>query len=341
MIIKEHELSRVFSKAEEFASVLIYGPNEGLVNNIVSKVTREYSDESECEKVDINGKDLNNDHNIIFEHISTISMFGSRKVIVIEDLQEKHFTNLEESLQVQAPNTILIIKLKTLNKNSKIRKYYENSKIYFSLACYEDDRKSHIQIIDKFINNENFELDAECKQFLLNRLSVDRQLNIQELEKLSIYCGKDKRKINLSELEILFNDASLISLNKMNEYVMGGNLHRSSNVVNKLLSEGINPISIVRSLMNYVIRIQTTKIEMAKGRNFDEAIKVLKPPVFWKDKNNFHSHCLKWPLNKIESTLNKLFKLEVDCKLNSKLSNTYCEKMILLIANSGRQYFTN
>ena len=146
---------------------------------------------------------------------------------------------------------------------------------------------------------------------------------------------------NLSELEILFNDASLISLNKMNEYVMGGNLHRSSNVVNKLLSEGINPISIVRSLMNYVIRIQTTKIEMAKGLNFDEAIKVLKPPVFWKDKNNFHSHCLKWPLNKIESTLNKLFKLEVDCKLNSKLSNTYCEKMILLIANSGRQYFTN
>ena len=42
----------------------------------------------------------------------------------------------------------------------------------------------------------------------------------------------------------------------MNEAVMYGNTSKSSEIISRLLSEGNNPISLVRSLMNYIIRIQ-------------------------------------------------------------------------------------
>ena len=51
---------------------------------------------------------------------------------------------------------------------------------------------------------------------------------------------------------------------------------------------------------------------MKKGNNFDSSIKILKPPVFWKDKDNFQKHCFKWPLQaSIEKALTDFWKLRL------------------------------
>ena len=163
----------------------------------------------------------------------------------------------------------------------------------------------------------------------------------RELEKIALFYKNSKSKIKLEEIRNLLNDSSSQNLNKMNEYVMFGNTNKSSKIVNKLLTEGASPISLVRSLSNYMLRVQKTKIEMKKGINFDIAIKSLRPPVFWKDKDNFERHCYKWPLSSIENSLFKLLETEVSCKLNSSLATLNCEKSILLVADSGRNYFRN
>ena len=163
----------------------------------------------------------------------------------------------------------------------------------------------------------------------------------RELEKIEIFYSNSNIKIELNDIKILLNDSSSLNLNKMNENVMFGNTSKSSKIINKLLSEGLSPISLIRSLTNYLLRIQKTKVEMKKGNSFDHSIKTLKPPIFWKDKDNFQKHCLKWPLNSIETNLFNLLETEIACKLNSKIANVKCEKSILSIANNGRQYFKN
>ena len=47
----------------------------------------------------------------------------------------------------------------------------------------------------------------------------------------------------------------------MNENVMFGNAPKSSKIINKLLTEGASPISLIRSLINYLLRIQQTKMK--------------------------------------------------------------------------------
>ena len=152
---------------------------------------------------------------------------------------------------------------------------------------------------------------------------------------------KKKGEIKLEDIKKLLNDSSSQNLNKMNENVLFGNTSKSSKIINKLLSEGVSPISLIRSLISYLLRIQQTKIEMKKGNNFDISIKILKPPVFWKDKDNFQKHCLKWSLKSVETSLDNLLETEIACKINSKLANLNCEKSILFIANNGKQYFKN
>ena len=291
--------------------------------------------------ISCNGKDLDNDPFYLDDIVRTVSMFNTKKVIIVEALKDKHIKVIEDIAVSEPQEIILIIRDNNLNKTSKVRKFFENNQSFFSLACYEDDRKSMMKNIDEFVKKNNFNLNRDIKNYLLQSLSSDRMVNKSELEKIEIFYNQSKDAIELEDIKKILNDSSSQGLSKMNENVMYGKTSKSSKIINKLLSEGTSPISLIRSLTNYLLRIQKTKIEMKKGNNFDSSIKTLRPPVFWKERDNFQNHCLKWPLHSIESNLCNLLDTEIKCKLNSKLANFNCEKAILLIANTGRQYFKN
>ena len=341
MIIKDFQLEKIIKAHNTFIAILIFGPNEGLVKEQINKITQKYIIQNEYEQVNFNGKDLDSDPRSLDEIIKTVSMFHTNKIVVADFIKDKHL-NIIENIVLEAPQkTLLIIRDSNLTKSSKVRRFFENDKNSFSLACYDDDHRSIMKNIDEFIKRNKFTINRDVKNYLLQTLSSDRMVNKRELEKIEIFYNNSNAEIELENIKNLLNDSSSQNLNKMNEHVMFGNTSKSSKIINKLLSEGASPISLVRSLINYLLRIQQTKIEMKKGNNFDSSIRILKPPLFWKDKDNFQKHCLKWTLQNVESSLNRLLETEVACKLNSKLANLNCEKSILLIANNGRQYFKN
>ena len=341
MVIKEHQLETIIKDNSQFLNILIYGPNEGLVKDQIEKLVKNYLSQGEYEEISFHGKDLEDDPGSLESIIRSVSMFFKNKIVIADGIKDKHLSVIEEIVLKETEHVVLIIREGSLGKSSKIRKFFEEHKTCLSLPCYEDDSRSIMKNIEEFTRKNKFELNLDTKNYLLQSLSNDRMISKLELEKIEIFYKNSNSKINLEEIKILLNDSSSQNLNKMNEHVMFGNTSKSSKIIDKLLSEGTSPISIVRSLINYLLRVQKTKIEMKKGNNFESSIRILKPPVFWKDKGNFQKHCFKWPLQSIESSLNRLLETEVTCKLNSKLANVNCEKSILLIANNGRQYFKN
>ncbi len=341
MVIKEHQLEKIIKDSTKFLNILIYGPNEGLVKDQIEKLVKDYLSQGEYEEISFNGKNLDDDPGSLEAIIRSVSMFFKNKIVIADGIKDKHLSIIEEIVLKAPEQGVLIIREGSLSKSSKIRKFFEAHKTCLSLPCYEDDSRSMMKNIEEFTRKNKIELDRDIKNYLLLSLSNDRMISKRELEKIEIFYKNSSSKIKLEEIKILLNDSSSQNLNKMNEQVMFGNTSKSSKIINKLLSEGISPISLVRSLINYLLRVQQTQIEMKKGNNFDSSIKILKPPVFWKDKDNFQKHCFKWPLRSIESNLNRLLETEVTCKLNSKLANINCEKSILSIANDGRQHFKN
>ena len=341
MIIKDYQLENVIKENKNFTSILVFGPNEGLVKEQIEKITQNYLSQNDYEQINFNGNDLDNDPLSLDNIIRTVSMFYSSKVVIGDAIKDRHLNIIENIIFNEPQKVTLIIRDGNLTKSSKIRKFFENDKNCLSLACYEDDSRSIIKTIDEFTKKTNLEINSDVKNYLMQSLSNDRKVSKRELEKIEIFYSNSDDKISLDDIKILLNDSSSQNLNKMNENVMFGNATKSSKIINKLLTEGTSPISLIRSLINYLLRIQQTKIEMKKGNSFDISIKTLKPPVFWKDKDNFQRHCLKWPLQSIEANIFKLLETEISCKLNGKLASLNCEKSILLIANNGKQIFKN
>ncbi len=339
MIIKEHQLEKFIDDNNQLLNILIYGPNEGLVKEQIEKIIQNYLSSGDYEQVNISGKDLDNDPQILDDVIRTVSMFHKGKIVIADTIKDKHLNIIENVILNFPKQAMIIIRDGNLAKSSKIRKFFESGNDCFALACYEDDSRSLMKNIDEFIKKNNFQINRDIKNYLLQSLSADRMVSKNELEKIEIFYNNKNKEIQIEDVKNLLNDASSQNLSKMNENVMFGNTPKSSKIIHKLLTEGVSPISLIRSLINYLLRIQQTKIEMKKGNNFEQSIKSLRPPVFWKEKDNFQKHCLKWPLQAIEANLSILLETEISCKLNSKLANLNCEKSILLLADNGRQYF--
>ena len=341
MIIKDFQIKKIVNENKGFLPFLIYGPNEGLIRDHIQKIKSDYLSDVDFEEISITGKSLELNPDNLETSANSISMFNSYKLIVLESLKDKNISELESVIDSAPAHTMLIVKADNLKKTSKLRKLFESNALCYALACYEDDAKSMMRLIDNFMKENNISVDRDIKNYLMQTLSTDRMISFNELQKISLFYGNTDTNPNLEEIKNLLNDASSNNLQKMNESVMYGNTVKSSNIISKLLSEGNNPISILRSLINYLKRLQKVKVEMKKGSNFDSSIKFLRPPLFWKDKDNFQQHCLCWPLNKIERNLSQLLDTEIDCKTNSKLSSILCERSILTICHEGKRYFQN
>ena len=83
------------------------------------------------------------------------------------------------------------------------------------------------------------------------------------------------------------------------------------------------------------------QIELNKGKQFDEAIKVLRPPVFWKEKSDFKRHCLMWPANIIDNIINEVLSSEIKCMTNNIIAKEQCEKTLFGISSTAKRFSRN
>ncbi len=335
MIIKDYQFEKIISSNSTFSAYLIYGPNEGLVREKIKQIV---SKKDDSEIIHISGKDIDGDPSLLDQSINTFSMFNSHKVIVLNNFKDKHINQIESLNFEMISNTTLLVQESILPKSSKLRKFFESHKIFHSIACYDDDIKINMQTIENFSKTNSIKLNRDVKEYLVQVLGVDRMININELEKIVLFCNDKTEAPDLNDIKELLNDTSSNTFQIMNDAIMFGETSKSSKIIYKLISEGINPISIIRSLSVHLKRVKSVNIEIKKGKNFEDAIQKLRPPVFWKDKNNFRSHCMKWNLRRLDRVLSKLLDAEITCKTDSGAAKTVCEKIILEVAAEGKLF---
>ncbi len=339
MIIKEFQLDKEINKGSLPKFLLIYGPNEGLIRDNLLKITKTFAQKIETDEITINGKAVDENQNIVDEEIRSLSMFSEQKIIHLENIKDKHL-QFFENIDIKSNIVLLIIKSENLNKNSKLRNFFEKHKKYAAIPCYEDDIRSTMNLISQFQSDHKIKFNSDIKNYLIQNLSTDRFISKNELEKILLVIDHQKDKqIKLKDIQAVLNDSSSNSLNIINEYVMYGKVNQVSKNLYRIFDEGTNAVAIIRSLLNYLVRVHKTQIEIKRTGNFDEAIKQLRPPVFWKDKDNFKNHCSKWPTKEILYYIERLLEAEYKCKIQSSLNNEICEKYILSVAKKGEVYF--
>ena len=167
MIIKDFQIEKIVNEHEGFSPILIYGPNEGLIRDHIGKIKNDYLSSIDFEEVSITGKSLDLNPDILATSANSISMFNSYKLIILESLKDNNMSELESVINSAPTQTMLIVKADNLKKTSKLRKLFESNAQCYALACYEDDAKSMMRLIDNFMKKNNISIDRDIKNYLM------------------------------------------------------------------------------------------------------------------------------------------------------------------------------
>ena len=196
------------------------------------------------------------------------------------------------------------------------------------MACYPDNDKTIKNLILKEL--KNFEgLNAINLNLIEDNCSLDRIKLYNELEKIKAFF--DQEKIDTEKLELLLNIKTLDDFNYLKDQALIGNKEK----INKLLSEtildeekNIYYISLINQRLKRIIELK--QIIKNTKQSVDVAVQQLKPPIFWKDKENFLIQANNYNLNDLNKILKMTYNLELRIKSNSNINkNTLFKKLLL------------
>lgn len=310
MIIKSFELQKInFTK---YKFLLFYGKNEGLKNEAINKLTSNQSQNYDEDEI------LKNKDSFIEDLLSN-SLFDSQKIIVIKRATDKLVNIVNEIKHKDLGDTVIIINSDNLEKRSKLRLIFEKEKKYVCTAFYPDNEQTLSKFSYNFLKERSISLSPSNINLIINKSNGDRQNLLNELQKIESFC-KNKKKINLTELEKLINLTENHSISELFDNCLLKNEKKVINILNDNSFNNEDAILIIRTFLNKSKRLFDLSVNFIKNKNIDLTITSAKPPIFWKDREITKKHIEKWKPKSVKRLIYKLNELELLSKKNLNIS---------------------
>ncbi len=333
MILKSFEIENNINNLVQFKFILIYGENIGLKENLKKNIV---SVEKNADVVNIYQEDLAKNKDVISKEIKNISLFSEKKLLILNQVNDKSFSEIEGLIDSKENVRILLL-ADLLDKRSKLRSLFEKDPKLAIIPCYNDNEIT----LKRLIQNELKEfknINSNIINMILNYSNLNRKTIYNNIEKIKSFY--DKKILEEDSLEILLNS----DRNELFENIRDAALNGEKNKLNNLLGNFTfaNEDTYLYLNMIYIRLVKLLEIHKLNStyRNINDAISKVKPQIFWKDKPIFLNMLQKWDKQRVIKALEYLNKIEKSIKTNSSLNNlTIVKNSITNICSNSWIYF--
>ena len=322
MIIKSYLLEQDIKLLFDKNLFLFYGENLGLKNDFKNLIKLSSPD---YKIININQDEVIKNQEKFLSELLNFSLFEKEKIYFINDCNDKI---LEFILEVHKliDNQLIFLFGENLDKRSKLRNHFEKAKNAYVIPCYNDN-------------------EISIKKIILNKLKDFKGLTTENINLISDNCNFDRVKLNneLSKITSYFTNKnienkklkSLLDIKINNDFHLLKNeaLSGDRNKTNKLLSDTVieteKNIFYLTIINQSLMKLNETS-KIAEQSSIDEAINVVKPPIFWKEKPIFKKQLLKWNSKKLKKIQNVTYNLEIEIKSNAQINKNILIKKLLV-----------
>jgi len=301
---------------------LFYGENIGFQNEIKKKIK---IDRKEKEIVNLFQEDILKNVDKFLTEFTNISLFNKKKVFFINSSNDKILDIIKE-VEPKIDDQEIIIFSEILEKKSKLRNYFEKSKNGGIVACYNDTELTIKKLILNRLKNYTG-LTNQNINLIIDNSSLDRMKLNNELIKIKTYFID--KKLEHSKLERLLNDKENLDFNLLKDAVLNGDKKQTNKLLGESQIDIEKNILYLNSLYQRLNKISEVNT-LTRTTKIEDAISIIKPPIFWKDKPNFIIQAKKWDTKKIKSMLDKIYRLEIVFKTNSLINKKILMKKLLV-----------
>ncbi len=141
--------------------------------------------------------------------------------------------------------------------------------------------------------------------------------------------------VGLEEARAAVGDSAALSLDDLAFAVAAGDLPGVERSLGRSRHEGVAPIAALRAVARHLQRLHLVAGRRARGVAFEQAIKELRPPVFWKFAGRFTQQARGWPAPALARALARLLDAELAAKQSGAPAETLCARVLLEVAAKG------
>lgn len=297
-------------------AVLIYGPDAGLVRERAEALARSVvADLSDPFRVsDLSARQLEDDPARLAEQAASLTLTGGRRVVRVGDAGDSLSGLLKAFLADPVGEALVVLQAGDLSVRSALRKTFESAQLGAAIPCYRDDQRSLSAIITEMLAEHGLKATPDATAYLSANLGGDRQLTRRELEKLILYKGSSRGAVELDDAIACVGDSAAITLDDLAFAVAGGDLAVLERALQRSFESGVSPVAALRAVARHFQRLHMASGAMAAGVSPHDAVKRLRPPVFWKLAERFTVQCESWSPRRLALALERLLQAETACK---------------------------
>lgn len=334
--------SFVRKPSPETRAILVYGPDTGLVHERIDSLARLVVDDlaDVFRFTEISADQLKNEPPRLIDEALALSLGGGRRVILVtgggDSLTATLSAVLEHPGMTDPEAGLVLVRGGDLGGRSSLRKLFESAANAAAIACYADDSQALHRLVGDTLRDSGISAEPRVVDFIVGNLGSDRQLNRRELEKLTLYAGRGG-SIGIDAAAACIGDSSAAALDDTILAAADGDYGELEHALERAWSEGLSPVAILRAAQRHLQRLHIVSAQTNRNnRSLDEAMKSLRPPVFWKTAARFRNQAGRWQPRPIEQALTRLTETEILVKSTGIPDRAACARALLAVAQIGR-----
>ena len=322
----------VAAPPEGIRGLLLYGPDLGLIREraeIAAKaIVKDLSDPFNV--VEFTPRGLRDEPSRLTDEACALSMTGGRRVVRLRDATDSVTSAVMEALKANG-DALIIIEAGDLPPRSKMRNLFEKADDAAAIPCYADEGAGLEELIRKALADAGLKPSAGVTSWVANNLGSDRMVTRMELEKLALYAS-GQAEVTLEDAQAVIGDAAAVTLDDVVFTALGGNIKGLLIALSRARFEGITAISILRATARHLTRLEEAVSANMAGETADQAMKKLRPPVFFKQKTDFLNQMQRWQPKKLSRARMEIVQAELDCKSTGTPNDALCERALMRLA---------
>ncbi|MBO5441072.1 MAG: DNA polymerase III subunit delta [Alphaproteobacteria bacterium] len=319
--------------------VVIYGSNEGMIATLSQQFIRAVSPDI-YDAFHVSYLDMavvSGDIGALYAEFNAQSLMGGRRVVVIKDATNVLTKSLKELLSSSSSDSLLVITSSSLKTKDSLAVMAKDESDFYGIGCYDDRDEDIVAFASKFMSQNGFKIDNTTFQLLCSRLSNDRKISANELDKLITYMGENKT-ISIDDVLRVISDTSASSQEDLCYFVALGQTEKAIASFNKLIFEGENPVSLIRTLSYHFMKLLDCAVKIENGETADKVVFGLRPPLMFFRKNAFLSQLRLWNRNRIMNALSLLYQTERECKTTDFPAEQAASFALMRLANGVKRF---
>ncbi len=320
-------------------AALIYGPDGGKVRETAERLGRSVvGDLAAPFNVSVlSGEEAEADPARLADETAAQSLMGGRRLVRLRDARDRTAEALAGALAGPETDTLIVVEAGDLKAGTGLRKLFEDKRgDLAAIPCYADEARDLGRVIRETLEAGGVRIAADALQLLSERLGGDRMATRIEIDKLALLAGQGGT-VDLQTAMEAVGDSAALEIDTLVSAAADGRPDGIIPGLDRAFRQGESPIRILRQAQGYFHRLHLAAGRVAEGRSAADAVKSLRPPVFFKAVEPMTRQVSRWSPSALASALARLGQAEIRCKSTGYPDEAECGQALIDVARMALQ----